>query len=205
MTRDDRRSETRVSKMRPREAPIGTFDPSSDCTATAPMQTMTPGLRWASSASSHGRHALTSLARGFLWMRRLPRSPLAARRRLPAEMLDGIREVEAVAIEPGRLDGAIEHGARRSDKGVSLAIFDVAGLFADQHDRGARRSLAKDGLRRAGVQRTRLAGPGGAARAAERPQSSGAGSVGADCGWRRSHRSRIADRSPAEKLSRRLR
>jgi hypothetical protein len=85
-------------------------------------------------------------------------------------MLDGIRQVEAITMEPGFLDSAVEHGPRWSDEGVPLAIFDVARLFADQHDRGARWSLAKDGLRRAGVQRTRPAGPGGPCECGQRPR-----------------------------------
>src|SRR5687768_18125226 len=47
--------------------------PSIDCAAVAPRHTTTAGLMERSSASSHGRHAFTSDARGFLWMRRLPR------------------------------------------------------------------------------------------------------------------------------------
>ena len=47
--------------------------PRSDCAAVAPRQTMTAGRTASISASSHGRQARISDARGFLWMRRLPR------------------------------------------------------------------------------------------------------------------------------------
>ncbi|SPE55271.1 hypothetical protein SBV1_2120009 [Verrucomicrobia bacterium] len=42
--------------------------PSSACAAVAPRQTSTSGFTVPSSASSHGRHAATSLAFGFLWI-----------------------------------------------------------------------------------------------------------------------------------------
>ena len=47
--------------------------PSSACAAVAPRQTSTRGLTSAISVSSHGRHAATSAALGFAWIRRLPR------------------------------------------------------------------------------------------------------------------------------------
>src|SRR4051794_17898195 len=49
------------------------FGPITACAAVDPRQMIARGLITATSASSHGRHAVTSAAFGFLWMRRLPR------------------------------------------------------------------------------------------------------------------------------------
>ena len=58
----------------PRACMMRTSGPSSDCAAVDPMQTTQAGLMARSSASIHGRHARISEMRGFLWMRRFPRS-----------------------------------------------------------------------------------------------------------------------------------
>src|SRR5215471_5334000 len=66
---------------------------------------------------------------------------------LPVEVLHHVGDVDIAAVNPGRLERAIEQLARRADEGPPDLIFQVAGLFADQHQPGAFRAFSKHGLR----------------------------------------------------------
>jgi hypothetical protein len=48
-------------------------------------------------------------------------------------VLDSVGDVHLGAIDAGRLERLVQHPAGRSDEGLALAIFAVAGLFADEH------------------------------------------------------------------------
>jgi hypothetical protein len=64
--------------------------------------------------------------------------------RLPFEVFDGVGDVERFAVDAGGAECAIEELAGGADEGFSGAIFLVAGLFADDEDAGAGRTLAED-------------------------------------------------------------
>ena len=65
-------SAQRVGAKRPRSFINRKSAPNTACAAVAPRHTSTPGLIRASSASSHGRQAVSSLMPGVWWIRRLP-------------------------------------------------------------------------------------------------------------------------------------
>jgi hypothetical protein len=65
----------------------------------------------------------------------------------PPEVLDRVRHVDATAIDSGLLQGTVEQLACRPDKGMTLDVFLVARLLADQHELGVLGSLPEDGLR----------------------------------------------------------
>jgi hypothetical protein len=75
----------------------------------------------------------------------LMNAPLATR--LPFEMLDGIRDVDGVAIDAGLDEAAVEEQTGGADEGLAFDIFAVAGLFADEDEAGVRSACAEDGLR----------------------------------------------------------
>ena len=120
--------------------------PSSVWAAVAPRSTSARGCTSSSSASSQGLHASCSLQLGLSWMRRV--AP-----RLPLEVLDGVRHVDVVAIDPGGLEGTVEDASGRADERTALPVLLVSRLLAHQHDvrRGA--SLAEHRLGRVPVQR----------------------------------------------------
>src|SRR6476619_28597 len=65
------------------------------------------------------------------------------------EVLDRVGDVEVAAVDPGRLEGAVELAAGGADERMPLAILAVAGHLADEHDPRLRRPLAEHGLGRA--------------------------------------------------------
>src|SRR5690606_33385494 len=69
--------------------------------------------------------------------------------RFPLEVLDGIGDVGRNLVKPGLLQRLIQQAAGRPDKGLALDILDIAGLFADEHERRAGAAFAEDGLRAA--------------------------------------------------------
>jgi len=73
-------------------------------------------------------------------------APLAAL--LEAEVLDGVRDVDLVAVDPRELEGAAELASRGADERAPLAVLAVAGHLADEHHPGVLVALAEDGLRR---------------------------------------------------------
>ena len=64
-------------------------------------------------------------------------------------MLDGIRDVDVVAVDARLVEGRIEQPAGRTHEGSALPVLLVAGLLADEHYPSARRPLPEDGLGRA--------------------------------------------------------
>jgi hypothetical protein len=63
------------------------------------------------------------------------------------EMFDRVGDVTLVAIDAGIIQRAVEHLARRPDKGMTGEVLLVTGLFADQHHLRMCRSFAEHGLR----------------------------------------------------------
>ena len=70
------------------------------------------------------------------------------RRRGPAEMLDGVGEIDGRTIEAGIDERAIEQRTSRPDKRMPITILGIPRLLANQDDPGIGRPLAKYGLRR---------------------------------------------------------
>jgi hypothetical protein len=59
---------------------------------------------------------------------------------LVPEMLDGVRQVDRTSIDAGALERLVENAARGTNEDLAFAIFDVAGLLPDQHERCTPRS-----------------------------------------------------------------
>jgi hypothetical protein len=78
----------------------------------------------------------------------------------PLEMLDGIRDVEMLALHPGRFERAVEKPAGGADEGQPPAVLLVARLLADEHRAGMRIAGAEHRLRRVRPERAVLAAPG---------------------------------------------
>src|SRR5258708_31583565 len=74
----------------------------------------------------------------------LVQATLAAR--LEFEVLDGIGDEDRLAVETGFGNGAVEHAARRSDKGMAGEGFVVSRLFAHHHQGGVFRAFARHDL-----------------------------------------------------------
>ena len=77
--------------------------------------------------------------------RTLVEPALAAR--LPAEVLDGVGEVDAAAIDAGTLERVVEHTPRRADEQRALDVLAVARLLADKRQARLARPLAEHDLR----------------------------------------------------------
>jgi hypothetical protein len=78
--------------------------------------------------------------------RGLVQAPLAAR--LPLEMLDGVGDVDGVAVDAGLGADTVEQLAGRPDEGLAGQVFLVARLLADEHDLRLLRAFAGNGLGR---------------------------------------------------------
>src|SRR5215467_15344811 len=76
---------------------------------------------------------------------------------LPFEVLNYIGHVDPATIDAGFSQRLVEQFACRAHKRAALEILVVAWLLADEHDRGARRALAKYSLRCIFPQGTRFA------------------------------------------------
>jgi hypothetical protein len=63
-------------------------------------------------------------------------------------MLDGVGDVDGVAVDAGRLAHAVEQLAGRADEGLAGQVFLVARLLADEHDLRLLRPFAAHGLGR---------------------------------------------------------
>ena len=74
-------------------------------------------------------------------------SALAAR--LPAEMLDRIGQIEIGGLDAGFAKKLPQQFAGRSDEGLALPIFVVAGHLTDEHEASLAGAFAGDTLRRA--------------------------------------------------------
>ena len=53
--------------------------------------------------------------------------------RLPFEVLDRVRDVDRVAIDPRFFESAIQDLTRRTDEGFAAQVFLVARLLAEEH------------------------------------------------------------------------
>ena len=82
-------------------------------------------------------------------------TPLAAPD--PFEMLDRIGDINFIALDLRFFQCAIEQATRRPDKRVSLLIFLIPGLFANQDNARFRRSLAENCLCRVLIEIAALA------------------------------------------------
>src|SRR5437899_9170575 len=71
-------------------------------------------------------------------------------------MLDGVGDVDALAIDARLLERLIEQPARRTDERLSLDVLAVTRLLPDKHDRCMLGTLSKHGLRARLVE---IAGP----------------------------------------------
>jgi hypothetical protein len=80
----------------------------------------------------------------FLQTRLLMQTALAAK--FPLEVLDCICNVNRTALDSCLFHASTEEFSRRSNKWLSRLVFLVSRLFADEQDRGARRTLSKYGL-----------------------------------------------------------
>jgi len=64
----------------------------------------------------------------------------------PLEVLDGVREVEVIAIDACCIERAIEDFPRRANERMALSLFDVARLLADHHHARSARTFAEYGV-----------------------------------------------------------
>jgi hypothetical protein len=67
--------------------------------------------------------------------------------RPPLEVLDGVRDVEPPLVETDLGQDLAQEHPGGADEGSSLLVLHVARLLADEHQAGAGRPLAEDGLR----------------------------------------------------------
>ena len=82
---------------------------------------------------------------------------------LEFEMLDGIGHVSACSVNTGIGERFVKHLSGGTDEGVTRHIFLIAGLFADEHQRGVDGPLTEHHLRGGLPQRTAGAADGFAA------------------------------------------
>ena len=73
------------------------------------------------------------------------------------EVLDCIGHVRLGGIDPGLLECLVQQPARGTHERLSLAVLTIAGLLADQHQLGPRRTGAEHGLGGGPPQRARSA------------------------------------------------
>src|SRR5712671_1631456 len=66
----------------------------------------------------------------------------------PFEVLHDICDIDFIAVDSRQAQSLIKYLSCRSNKRPAAEIFFVSGLLAHQHNRGFRRSFAKNGLRR---------------------------------------------------------
>ncbi len=74
--------------------------------------------------------------------------------RLELEMLDRVGDVDRLAIDAGVFQRLVQEMSRRPDERLAREIFLIARLLTDEHEFGARRSLAEYGLGRVSVEGT---------------------------------------------------
>src|SRR5437867_2851066 len=77
--------------------------------------------------------------------------PLAAGH--PFEVLHGIGDIRAAAIDPGSIQCTVQEPPRRADKGPAGKIFGITRLLTHKHDLCALRTFAKNCLRSAREER----------------------------------------------------
>jgi len=87
----------------------------------------------------------------------------------PSKMFDGVGDIYLVPRNTRFTKCLVEHTSRRSDKRMSLTIFHIAGLLADQNDTRMCRPFAENRLGRIPVEITSLARPSRLAQAFKIP------------------------------------
>jgi hypothetical protein len=95
--------------------------------------------------------------------------------RLVLEVLDGIGDVDEVAVDPGFREDGVEELSCRADEGLAGDVLLVAGLLADEDDARLLRAFAEDGLGGLAPEVAAAAGFGGARQLLQRAR---AGAVG---------------------------
>jgi hypothetical protein len=103
-------------------------------------------------------------------------TPLAAG--TPLEMLDDVRDEDALAIDPGLGQRAIQDRSRGAHEWVPGEIFPIAGLLSDEHQCGTVGAFAEDGLSRVLEQVARRTAKGEATRLSEISHLPSAGNGG---------------------------
>src|SRR2546427_3768713 len=66
--------------------------------------------------------------------------------RLPFEVLDGVRDVGAAAVDTCLLERLVEDTSGGADERFSFPVLPIAGLLSDEHDLGVLGAIAEDGL-----------------------------------------------------------
>src|SRR6266508_2113898 len=84
-------------------------------------------------------------SRNFLSVRFFMDAAFATR--LPFKMFDNICDVSLRAIDTRFVERIIKKPTGGTNEGMSLKIFFIAGLFANEHDHRAAAAFAEDGLR----------------------------------------------------------
>src|ERR1700740_3686944 len=81
---------------------------------------------------------------------RIPRllvdAPLTTLGRRPLEMFYNIRDVDFIPVDAGFNERLIQQLSRRAHERAAGEVFLISGLFAYEHDRSLRRSLAENRL-----------------------------------------------------------
>ena len=77
-------------------------------------------------------------------IRLLVQAPLALG--LPFEVLDGVRDIDTLAVDARLLERLVEHTSGGTDERFSFPVLAIAGLLAHEHDLGVFGALAEDGL-----------------------------------------------------------
>lgn len=127
----------------PRRSSTPPGRPSSARTALAPSATTVEGRPRSSSAASQCLQMSISPA--------VVQPPLAAR--LVLEVLDGVGEIDRLAVEASRRQRLVQHAPGGPDEGTARHVLAVARLLADEHDGSRHRPLAEYRLRRVAIER----------------------------------------------------
>jgi hypothetical protein len=88
--------------------------------------------------------------------------------RLPFEVLDGVRDVGELPVDPGRVEPLVEDAPGGADERLAGQILLVPGLLPDEEDLGRAPALPEDRLRASLPEVARPAARGGLAQLRER-------------------------------------
>ncbi len=86
---------------------------------------------------------------------------------LPFEMLDGISDVDLLAVDACLDETSVEEMAGGTDEGVALEVFAIAGLFTDEEETRVTAAFTEDGLGGVLIQGAAVAVAGGCAQRLE--------------------------------------
>src|ERR1700704_1939214 len=84
---------------------------------------------------------------------------------LPFEVLDGVGDIDAAAIDPRLLERLVEDTSGGADERFAFLVLAIARLLSDEHDLGVLGAFAEDGL---GAGLVEVAGPAAGGRLAQR-------------------------------------